>query len=137
MTVTVQSSDPTRVLVSPDAATPGTASFTTNVANGTTSVPYHVQGVENVTGSANVTVSAPGFTSAGHSVQVAVTGVEIHNLDASQTNLSPDDVDVYFQVGLPCAGNTQLCSVQNVRAGSPGFIVTLERSPAPRRRSRS
>ena len=30
-----------------------------------------------------------------------------------------------MQVGLPCAGNTQLCTVQNVRGGSPGFVVTL------------
>jgi uncharacterized repeat protein (TIGR01451 family) len=130
LTVTIQSSDPTRVLVSPDAATPGTSSFTTNLAKGSTLISYHVQGVENVTASANVnvTVSAPGFTSATHNVQVVATGVEFHNLDPNQTNLSPDDVDVYVQVGLPCAGNTHLCVVQNVRAGGPGFVVTLANS---------
>jgi hypothetical protein len=128
VTVTVQSDDPTRVLVSPDATTAGTASFTLNLPNGAITVPYHVQGIENVTGSANVTVSAPGFTSATHAVQVVATGIEIVNLDANQTNLSPDDVDVYFQVGIPCADNAQLCALQSVRAGGPAFVVTLANS---------
>ena len=47
VTVTVQSDDPARVLVSPDGATAGTASFTMTLANGTTFVPYYVQGREN------------------------------------------------------------------------------------------
>ena len=125
VTVTVQSDDPTRVLVSPDAATAGTASFTMTLANGATSVPYHVQGRENVIGSPNVTVSAPGFTGGSHSIQVVQTGVEIHQLDTAQTNLSADDNDWYVAVGIPCPGNTHVCAGQNVRAGGPPFIVTL------------
>ena len=127
--MTVQSSDPTRVLVSPDAATPGTASFTTNVANGATFVPYHVQGVENVTGSAKVTVSAPGFASAGQTVQVAASGVEIHNLDANA------DESFARRHGHVCAGRAALRGQQPscapCRTCAPAvqrFVVTLANS---------
>ena len=128
--VTVQSSDPTRVLVSPDAATAGTASFTVNLANSQTYVPYYLQGLENVTGSANVTVSAPGFATGSHTVGVVPGGVEIINLQAATTTLSADDVGWYLQVGIPCAGNAQLCQVQPVRAGGPAFVVSLTLTPA-------
>ena len=60
VTVTVASNN-AAVLVSPDATTPGTASIQRIVPNGQTSVSYHVQGLENTTGTATVTISAPGF----------------------------------------------------------------------------
>jgi hypothetical protein len=130
VTVTVQSDDPTRVLVAPNATTAGTASFTVNLPNGSTAVSYYVQGLENVTGTANVTVSAPGFSSATHAVEVVQIGVEIHSLEPAQTNLSALDTNWYVQVGTPCPGNLNLCNVQNVRAGGPAFVVTLTNSDA-------
>ena len=130
VTVTVQSTNPARVLVSPDQNTAGTTSFTTTVPNGQTSVPYYVQGVEGVAASATVNVSAPGFGTASHAVDVVPIGVEIINLDTSQTNLSPMDVDWYVAVGVPCAGNTNVCTYQGVRAGGPPFIVTLTNTNA-------
>ncbi len=123
--VTITSSQPSRVLVSRDASTVGTASATVTVPNGQTFVTYYIHALENVTGSANVTISAPGFTGGSHAVDVVPIGIEILSLEAAQTNLSADDTDWYVQVGLPCAGNTQLCTVQNVRPGGPPFIVTL------------
>ena len=130
VTVTVRSTNPTRVLVSPDQNTEGTTSFTLNLPNGQTSVSYYVQGVEGVAASANVNVSAPGFGTAAHAVDVVPIGVEILNLETSQTNLSPTDVDWYVAVGIPCAGNTHVCSYQGVRAGGPAFIVTLTNTNA-------
>jgi uncharacterized repeat protein (TIGR01451 family) len=123
--VTITSSQPSRVLVSRDASTVGTASATVTVPNGQTFVTYYIHGVENVAGSANVTVSAPGFTGGSHAADVVPIGIEILNLEADQTNLSADDTDWYAQVGLPCAGNAQLCAVQNIRPGGPPFIVTF------------
>jgi uncharacterized repeat protein (TIGR01451 family) len=130
VTVTVASDNPARVLVSPNVSTPGSTSFNVVVPNGQTSVSYVVQGLENVTGTANITLSAPGFTSATHSVQVVPPGIEIVNLITETTTLSGDDTGWYAQVGLPCPGNTIVCSAQHVRAGSPGFIVTLSLTPA-------
>ena len=91
---------------------------------------YYIHGLENVTGSANVTVSAPGFTGGSHAVDVVPSGIEIVGLNTETTTLSADDTDWYVQVGLPCAGNTQLCTVQNVRPGAPLFVVTLALAPA-------
>jgi hypothetical protein len=130
--VTVQSDTPSRVLVSPDGIAPGTASFTRTVPNGQTSVLYYVQGLENTTGTATINISAPGFASASHEVQVAAAGIEIVNLDPNTSTLSADDVDWYVQVGLPCSGGTfVLCQVQNVRAGGPPFLATISLAPAP------
>ena len=130
VTVTVRSTDPTRVLVSPDQNTEGTTSFTLNLPNGQTSVSYYVQGVEGVAASANVNVSAPGFGTAAHAVDVVPIGVEIINLPGATTTLSDDDTSWYVAVGIPCTGNTHVCSYQGVRAGASPFVVTLALTPA-------
>ncbi len=127
--VTVSSSAPSLARVSPDSVTPGPASgsFQIDLPNGSTSIPIYVQGMENTAGTAVVSVSAPGFTTATMSVTVKAIGVEILGVPTSTTTLSADDT-FYVQVGLPNATNTQLSSVQNIRAGSPGFVVTLTNS---------
>src|SRR4029079_14064100 len=56
VTVTVTSSDPSRVLVARDGTTTGAASFTLTLNYGQTSIPYELQALENVTGSATVTI---------------------------------------------------------------------------------
>ena len=95
--------------------------------NSQTSVPFVIHGMENVSATAVVTLSAPGFTSTTMSVTVTPSSVEILNLSASISAAAPDDTDMYVQVGIthPSYNNSQLWQVQNVRAGSPGFVVTL------------
>ena len=44
-------------------------------------------------------------------------GIEILSLNTETRRSPTDDTDWYVQVGLPCAGNTHLCTVQNVRSG--------------------
>ncbi len=125
--VTITSSAPSVVLVSPNATTTGTASTVVHVVNGQTSVPFVIHGMENVSATAVVTLSAPGFTSTTMSVTVTPSSVEILNLATSIGAAAPDDTDMYVQVGIthPSYNNSQLWQVQNVRAGSPGFVVTL------------
>ena len=91
---------------------------------------FYIHALESVTGSANVTVSAPGFTGGSHAVDVVPSGIEIVNLNTATTTLSADDSGWYVQVGLPCEGNTQLCTVQNLRPGGPLFVVSLALAPA-------
>ncbi|MGQ0735839.1 MAG: hypothetical protein ACT4QD_19570, partial [Acidobacteriota bacterium] len=129
VTVNIASSAPSLVLVSPNGTTAGSGSIDVTLANGFTSVPFHVQALENVGGTAVVTVSAPGFTTATMTVTVTSAGVEIWNVPASTTSLSADAV-FYAQVGVPNVGQTGLNTVQNVRAGSPGFVVTVTNSNA-------
>ena len=128
--VTITSSDPTRVVVAQNATTPGTVSTTLNIPNGTQSFTYYVSALENVTGSATVTVSATGFVSDSNPVNVVTAGIELFGLPASTTSLSASDVNWYAQVGVPNPQNTGLSSVQNVRAGGPAFIATLTNSSA-------
>jgi hypothetical protein len=125
VTVTVQSTNPARVLVSPDGVAPGTASFTRSVANGETFVSYYVQGLENTSGSAQVNISAPGFANASHQVDLSPAGIELHGVNPAMDTLSADDVDVYVQVGVPCPDLTTLCAVQNVRSGAAPLVATL------------
>ncbi len=126
--VTVSSSAPGVLRVSPNATTAGTASFVVNVANGATSVPFYVQGVENTVGTAIVSVSAPGFTTGTVTMSVAQPAIEIVNLPTSANAAAGELTAWYVQVGVPNAGHTQLNQVQSVRTGGPAFVVTLSNS---------
>jgi hypothetical protein len=128
--VTIASSDPGLVLVSPDAATPGAGSVTVHLANGQTSVPFFVQGVENMAGSATVTVSAAGFASAAAPATVAPIAVQIGGLDHSIAVGGADDTDWWVEVGVPNLDRSALSLVQAVRAGGPAFIVTVSTGTA-------
>ena len=97
------------------------------MADGNSFVPYVVHGVENTTGSATVTLSAPGFTGDSHLATVTAIGVEIHELDPTMSVIGGEDNNLYVQVGIPNAQGTALASVQQVRAGSP-LVVTLTNS---------
>jgi flagellar basal body-associated protein FliL len=125
--VTITSSAPSVFLVSPNTTSTGTASTVVHVANGLTSVPFVIHGMENVSATAVVTLSAPGFTSTTMSVTVTPSSVEILNLSPTISAGAADDSDIYVQVGIthPSYNNSQLWQVQNVRAGSPGFVVTM------------
>ena len=130
VTVTVTSSAPGVVLVAPNSTTAGAPSFPLTLANGETSVPIWIQGMENATGTAIVTVSAPGFVSATTAVTVVASAVEIQALTLTTTAGAASDTSWYVQTGIPNAGGTALSSVKNVRAGGPAFIVTLTNSNA-------
>jgi hypothetical protein len=125
VTATLTSSDPTRVLLSPNGTTAGTPSITVNVPNNQTAVNYYVQGVENRTGSATISMSVPGFPDGQHTVNVVQGGVEIVGLPTTTTTLSASATGWYAQVGIPNAQGTALSSVQSVRAGGPAFTVSL------------
>jgi hypothetical protein len=118
------------VLVSPNGTTAGTSSFTLNLPNGSTSIPIFVQGVENTSGTAIVSVSAPGFVSAATSVSVVAPGVEIQSLSTTIGAGTLSDTSWSARVGIPNAGGTGFNALQGVRAGGPPFIVTLSNSNA-------
>ncbi|MGE0161096.1 MAG: beta strand repeat-containing protein, partial [Gemmatimonadales bacterium] len=121
VTVTVTSSDATRVLVSPDASTPGSGSFSVNMADGNTGLGFYVQGVEGATGTASVTVSAAGFNQGSATMTVVQPGIILAGLSASATTLSPDN-QFYAYVGIPSGSSV---NAQNVRAGGSPITVTF------------
>jgi uncharacterized repeat protein (TIGR01451 family) len=127
VTVTVTSSDPTRLLLSRNSSLVGEASITVPIPDGQSFVPYVVHGVENTTGDATVTLSSTGFDGDSHLVTVAAIGVELHELDPTLSVIGGEDNNLYVQVGLPNAQGTAVGQVQQVRTGFP-LVVTLTNS---------
>lgn len=127
ITVTLTSADPSRLLLSPNATTAGSASITVPVANGVGTMNYFVQGIEGVTGSVTVTATATGFNNGSNAMTVVQSALDISGLRNDMTTAAPDD-PFTVRVGLPNSLLTALVELQNVRAGSPGLIVTLTSS---------
>jgi hypothetical protein len=120
--VVITSSDPSVLLVSPDETTPGTASITVSVADGTTRFDYYVQGVEGQTGSATVTATATGFTNGTATKDVVQPAISLYGLYSTMTTAYPDD-PFRVQVGIPDAGQTYMADYQEVRAGAPSALA--------------
>jgi hypothetical protein len=135
--VTITSSAPSLVRVAPNGTTAGTNSIVVHLANGQTSVPLYVQALENSSGTAVVTVSAPGFLTATSTITVAPIALEIHGLPTTISAGAAEATAWYVQVGIPNINNTGLSTVQSVRAGHPGFVVTLSNSNATAAQLRS
>ncbi|MEP7326130.1 MAG: hypothetical protein ABI836_09300, partial [Gemmatimonadota bacterium] len=129
VTVTLTSSNPGILLLSPDATTAGTASINIPVANGSQFFSYYTQGVEGQTGSPTITATATGFSNGtlGHTVEQSA--LDLQGVPANTTTLSPDDA-IYARVGV-ALGNTYLVAVENVRAGAPGPLTATFTSSTP------
>jgi len=127
--VVIASSDPSVMLVSPNSTTAGSASITVNVPQGQNRANYYVHGMEGQGGTANLLVSAPGFTSNNTAVvNVVQPGVEIIGVTANTTTLSLDDL-FQVRVGIPING-TFLSPVQAVRTGGTTLTATVETTDA-------
>lgn len=124
VTVHVESNNPGAILVSPNVATPGASSYDVFLANGVVNVPLVVHGVENMVSGADITVSAPGYTSASRAVSVVQPALDIIGLFLSIDTLDPAD-PFQIRVGLTNAGNTSVIVSQSVRTGSPGLTATV------------
>ncbi len=122
--VHVESDNPGAILVSPNVATPGASSFDVFLLNGSTNVSFIVHGVEGMVSAAEITVSAPGFTSASRPASVLQPAVDITGLQLSIDTLDPAD-PFQVRVGLANAGNTAISIPQSVRTGSPGVTATV------------
>ena len=126
VTVTLTSSDPARLLLSPDGVQAGTGIITIPILNGNAGFSYYVQGVEGQEGAVRptVTISAPGFNSAVLADSIAPPSLDVIFLPGTTTSLSPNS-GFQARLGTP-SGTTGLSAEQVVRAGAPGpVVVTL------------
>lgn len=130
VTVTLTSSDPSVLLLSPDAATPGTASINIPMANGNQFFGYYVQGLEGQTGSATISATASGFSNGSVNETVAQPALDLQGVPATTTTLSADNA-IYARIGIPDGSNSFLVAVENVRAGAPGPLTATFVSSAP------
>ncbi len=129
VTVRVESSDPATLLLAPNATTAATAFIDVPMANGQTSVPFYVVAPEAVTGSATVTITAPGFNSATATFVVRGLGVEIISAPSSITTLSPNAL-VQLRVGFLTAAGTSIEGEYPLRFNGTPITATVSNSNA-------
>jgi hypothetical protein len=126
VTLTLTSSDPNTMLVSPSATTPGTASIDLQIPDGTNGFSFYVQGVEGATGTVTLSATANGFLDGTTTITVVQPGIAVTGIPASLAQGAPND-DFYAFIGTP-SGNS--VSAQNVRAGAGALTVTVTTSSA-------
>ena len=128
--VRVESSDPSRILIAPNASTVGQPFIEVAVANGATGASYVVQGTDWGAGSSTppmpptVTVSAPGFSNGTDTVNYVQPAIGIESLPTSLNSLDPNRAFT-ARVGIP-AGSTVVAQVR--RAGGSDLVVTFTSS---------
>jgi hypothetical protein len=129
LNVTITSDNPSLVLVAPNATTTGTGQVVIPVAAGATSFNYVVAAPFGTTGTANITVSMPGFTGDTKLITVVQPAFQIASLGTTQTVAAAND-EFAFQIGTPNGLNTALSQVQQVRWGGTELVVTVNNSNA-------
>ncbi len=129
VTLTITSSDQSTLLLSPDAATVGTASIDIVMPDGTTSFSYYTHGLEGQTGNVSITASAPGFVDGSNSAAVVQPAFDIILLNTFTTVGAADD-PFQVRVGIPNADQTAINYEQQVRPGGQTLNVTVDNSDA-------
>ena len=116
----ISSSDPGKVLVSPDRYTQGSASITLHLAPGRTTGTFFIQGVERTTGKAEITATSDGFVQDSTVVEVVQPALcYLDGLQTHLTTLSPDD-PFQVRVGIPYPNNSTCAMYQYVRISGDG-----------------
>ena len=126
VTLRIESSNPSAVLVSPDASTPGAAVTQLYVRNYSNRCDFYVQGVEGATGTATITVTATGFSTGSGTAHVVQPAHQVQLLSTTQTAGGAADGFV-VRVGVPSAAGTSIF-VQPVRAGGAPLDVSVTSS---------
>ena len=129
LTVHLVSSNPSALLLAPDAATAGTPTLDVQVPINQSSFSYFIQGIG--TGTATITASAPAYVSGtSPTVTVATPGFDILGLTTSTTSLAANDA-FFVRLGVPNAANTALAAEQSIRFGGSTVTATIKnRLPA-------
>ena len=93
-----------------------TDSISIPVPNNQASLSFYLQALENVTGTATVTLSAPGFTTSTITVTVTAAGIEIVGLPTPVQAGAGEDVNWYVQAGVPNQfGGLSACPTRTAR----------------------
>ena len=118
------SSQPSILLLAPDASTVGQPTIDIQVPLNGSSFSYFVQGVENTSGTPTITASASGYTNATTTVTVGAPGFDILGLPGTTTTLSAND-PFLVRLGSRNVGNTGLAAEQAIRAGGTALSATI------------
>lgn len=127
VTVTLTSSNPSVMLLSPNATTAGSASIDVFVADGQNRAYYYVQGVEGQTGIVGLTATAPGFTDGNNSITVVQPALDFVGLSSSYGAAANDDA-FWARLGIPTTNDTDITIQQSIRFGGSPLTVTFTSS---------
>jgi hypothetical protein len=127
--VHLASSDPSRVLLSPNATTAGLAEIDIDVANGQIGFSFYVQGTDWISGTSSsqavaIGITAPGFIGDATSVTYVEPAVDLLSVPTT-IGATAGNADFTVRVGLPAAFNTSVATPQARRAGAPALVVTV------------
>ncbi len=131
--VRIVSSDPTKLLVSPNATTPGSGQIEVTVPEGQMDAAFYVQGLEEQAGDVTLRVSAPGFADETSGViSVVPPGVSFLNTVPAATTSLSDDTPFLVYIGPALLDESDLVPgiVQAIRAGGLPRTVTVTSSQA-------
>jgi hypothetical protein len=126
-TLTLTSSDPTRLLLAPNTTTLGSGQLSINMNAGSFSTSFVVMALEGVTGTVSVTATIPGYRDTTYTFTVVQGGVTLTGPSATRT-LAQGDEGFQAQVGVP-SGNSVI--PQFVRFGAPASLTVTLTSSAP------
>jgi len=124
VTVRVTSSDPALYLVAPNATTAGAAFVDIALPNGSTFISYVVLGLEGTTGTAAVTLSAPGFTNGSVSHTVVQPSADVIFLP-STIAVGGANVPFQIRIGIPDALGNNMSQEQALRFGATTAVATV------------
>lgn len=123
--ITLTSSDTTLVKLAANDSTPGVGTLTIPVLPTANGFTYYIQGIENGSGTATITLSANGYTQVTHIVNVVPPAVSL----SLNTNLVAFNRGTAVAViGIPQGGTV---SSQSLRAGGPGPLTVTMTSSNP------
>jgi hypothetical protein len=125
--IVLTSSQPSVLLLAPNATTLPTASIKVQIPSGSSGFTFYMVGVEGQTGTVLVTGQFPGFTDGTATGDVRQPGIELAGLGGSVTATSADD-PFLVRIGWPQTNNTGLGQIQAIRFGGTALTATITSS---------
>lgn len=133
VTLRVESSDPTRILIATsDTGGVGAAVVDIPVADGTSLVTYWLQGLDWIPGVSTaapvaISASAPGFVTGSDTTNYVQPAFDLQNAPQSIPSTAAN-VAIHARVGVPDGTNTAIAQLQGRRAGASPLSVTFATS---------
>ena len=116
VTLRIESSAPAVAVLASNPNAAGSSFIDISVPNGTANATFYIQGI--TPGSSTISASAPNFTAFSGTATVVQPAIQVVNVPATTTTLSPDST-VFARVGVSSTGSTSLTEQQVVHPGAP------------------
>jgi hypothetical protein len=127
VTVHIVSDSPSLLLVSAGAATAGTEFIDIVLPNGQADATFYIHGVDDTSGTATITASAPTFNDGVTLFDIVIPALQIASLPDT-VDIVEGDEEFIVQVGIPESDSSSVLELQTVRAGGTAQIVTISSS---------